>query len=137
MNLPYMSLEKISTRSFRVVLISLLLTAGAGRSLAGNVILEGQNKGDTNNWSAGNLQNWQELDFIPCRLQFTSSQGNNQVIELDFEHYNNGVPGIQNIFNFTTSSNVVFVAPPVLSAPPTATTWSYSFTVNILDNQPA
>ena len=29
MNLPYMSLEKISTRSFRVVLISLLLTAGA------------------------------------------------------------------------------------------------------------
>src|SRR5207249_1097039 len=31
-------------------------------------------------WSAGNLQNRQELDYIPCRLHWESAQGNNQVI---------------------------------------------------------
>src|SRR5437016_5775808 len=130
-----MSLGAISKRP--ALLLAMLLPVMAAKSFAGSVKLEGQNKGDTNTWSASNLQNWQELDFIPCRLQFTSSQGNNHTIELDFEHYNNGVPGIQNLFNFNTSSNVVFVSAPTLSAPPNATAWSYTFTINVLDNQPA
>src|SRR2546427_47000 len=122
----------------RLLLVSALLLFAIGPSIASNVTLEGQNKGDTNNWNAVNLQNWQELDTIPCRVHWTSAQGNNQVIELNFQHVSNGgFPGIQNLFNFSTSSNVVFTSPPVLAAPPAANTWSYSFTINILDGQPA
>src|SRR5262249_41103020 len=99
--------------------------------------LEGQNKGDTNNWSAGNLQNWQELDYIPCRLHFTSAQGNNQNVTINSEHYNNGTPGVENLSEFTFSPNVVVVSGPTLSAPPSQSTWSYSMTLTILDNQPA
>src|SRR6266446_5386863 len=102
-----------------------------------NIMLEGQNKGDTNTWTTGNLMNWAELDYIPCRVHFQTSQGSNQTITVYFEHYNNGFPGIQNLFYWSASSNVVFTAAPTLSAPPSAGTWSYTFTINILDNQPA
>ena len=95
--------------------IGMLLLGGANL-FATTISLEGQNKADTN-WYAGNLLNWAELDYIPCRLRFSSSQGNNQAIQLDFEHVKGAIPGIQNLFNFTTSSNVVFVSPPTLSAP--------------------
>src|SRR5439155_21540202 len=137
MKLAPKSLEPNSKRAVRVLLLSGLLVAAGVNSFAYSITLEGQNKGDTNNWFAGNLQNWQELDFIPCRVHWSRAQGNNQLIQLDFPHVNGAVPGIQNLFSFSTSPNVVFVAPPTLSAPPVAKTWSYTFTVNILDNQPA
>src|SRR5262245_1694021 len=105
-------------------------------AMGASISLEGQYKGDTN-WYAGNLQNWLELDYIPCRVHFAAnSQGNNQAITVSFEHINGGVPGILDLFYFTTSSNVVFTAGPTLSAPPTANIWSYNFTVNVLNNQP-
>src|SRR2546426_4692530 len=80
---------------------------------------------------------FRSLDFIPCRAHFSYSKGNDQTIVLYFEHRNNGFPGIENLFSFSTSPNVVFTAVPTLSAPPSSTTWSYTFTVNILNNQPA
>src|SRR5690349_2657264 len=135
MNLALMSSKltrKLSVKGLLLTFVGLL----SGQSLlaATSIVLEGQNKGDTNNWYAGNLQNWLELDYIPCRVRLTAAQGNNQTITLNFEHQNNGNPGIQNLFAFTCSSNVVFTAGPTLSAPPGANTWSYTFTINVLDN---
>src|SRR5437660_2673405 len=126
MNLAVMTVEPISKRLGRVLLLVVLLLAAMANSFATSITLEGQNKGDTNNWFAGNLQNWQELDYIPCRVHWVGQQGNNQIIELDFQHYTHGVPGIQNLFDFSTSPNVVFVSSPTLAAPPGATTWSYT-----------
>jgi len=40
----------------------LFLAFGQAASFGASEVLEGQNKGDTNTWSAGNLANWQELD---------------------------------------------------------------------------
>src|SRR5438876_854860 len=137
MNLTRNNLEPISKHWLRAVLMLLLLDWAGARSFAMSIILEGQNKGDTNNWFAGNLQNWQELDYVPCRVHWSSAQGNNEAIRIDFPHVNGGMPGFQNLFSFTTSANVVFASPPTLSAPPNSSTWSYSFTVNILNNQDA
>ncbi|HXU79623.1 MAG TPA: hypothetical protein VN794_23785, partial [Methylomirabilota bacterium] len=131
-----MNLDLIKSRAARVAALA-CLSVLLGQSAFGLTIsLEGLNKGDPINWSGGNLQNWQELDYIPCRVRYNNSPGS-QTVRVDFEHRNGGFPGIQDLFNFTTSSNVVFVSPPVLFAPPTADTWSYSFTINILDSQPA
>lgn len=94
-----------------------------------SITLQGQNKGNTNSWSAGNLMGWQELDFIPCRVLFAGS-GNDQTITITFPHLSGTTPGFENLFDFTTSSNVSFTSAPVLSAPASGD-WSYTFTVNI------
>src|SRR5437868_12958651 len=114
----------LSLRALNLVAGLLCLAVGQTTVFAG-ITLEGQDKGNTNTWSSGGLRNWAELDYIPCRVHFTSSQGNNQTIRVDFERINGGVPGVQDLYNFTTSSNVVFTSLPVLSAPPSANTWSY------------
>ena len=130
-----MNRERISKSSCRELFISLLmLVVLGGGTVVHAVILEGQNKGDTNTWSAGNLQDWQELDFIPCRIHWSGEQGNNLAVRIDFPHRSTGIPGFQDLFNFSNSANVFFVSPPVLSAPANSSTWSYSFTVNILNN---
>src|SRR5204863_3912954 len=113
--------------------LALICLLAPSSLIAASVMLEGQNKGDTNTWTASNLQNWLELDFIPCRVHMANNQGSNQTFTIYFEHYNGTTPGIQNLFSFTTSSNVVFAAPPSLFAPPTATSWSYTFTISVLD----
>ncbi len=82
-----------------ISLLLLTLSSLFGQAAFGyTIVLEGQNKGDTNNWYAGNLQNWQELEYIPCRVHFTGAQGSNQTIVIYFEHYNGnkGIPGFQN-----------------------------------------
>ena len=66
MILQPMNAERIlkSTPKLFMSVILLVLCACVEASGAG-VTLEGRNKGDFVNWYAGNLQNWQELDFIP------------------------------------------------------------------------
>ncbi len=128
-----MNLKLILNRHLNVALIALLCSLATHAAFAG-LKLQGQNKGDTNTWYDGGLLYWQELDYIPCRVEFTAAQGNNQTITVNFEHVNGGVPGVQNLFNFTSSSNIVFTAAPTLSAPPASANWSYTFTVNVLNN---
>src|SRR6266705_5838978 len=132
-----MSSGKISTRLQRALVIPVLLLLTAVESRAYSILLEGQNKGDTNNWFAGNLQGWQELDYVPCRVHWSSAQGNSNFVRIDFPRAKSGIPGFQDLFSFSNSANVVFSALPTLSAPPSSSTWSYSFTVNILNNQAA
>src|SRR5437660_8626323 len=115
----------VTRRVAMAALILALLQMTSWTTSAASIVLQGQNKGDAVNWYGGNLQNWQELDYIPCRVHFTSAQGNNQAITLSFEHRNNNVPGIQNLFNISSSNNVVITSAPVLSAPPGSSTWSY------------
>src|SRR6185436_12804933 len=99
--------EWISKRFSSALLVTVLLMVGKAERFATALTLEGQNKGD-NNWYSGNLQDWQELDFIPCRVHWSSAQGNNQTIQIDFPHRTTGVPGFQDLFSFSSSANVVF-----------------------------
>src|SRR5260221_13955168 len=108
----------------------LLLYCAGARSFAMSIALEGQNKGDTNNWFAGNLQNWQELDYVSCRVHWSSAQGNSNFIRICFPCANGGIPRFQDLFSSSNSAIVVFTAPPPLSAPPSSITWAYSFTVS-------
>jgi hypothetical protein len=113
-----------------IALVALAVPAlGQASGSVSSVALQGQNKGDTNTWSGGNLAGWQELDMIPCRVLFAGS-GNNQSITVYFPHLNGTTPGFENLYNFITSSNVSFVSPPVLSTPASGT-WSYTFVVNV------
>src|ERR1041384_540206 len=137
MNLALMSSKLTPKFSVRVLLLAVVGWLSGQSLQAGSILLQGQNKGDTNTRYGGNLQNWLELDYIPCRVYFSAAQGNNQTITLTFEHQNNGNPEIENLFTFTSSSNIVFTAGPTLSAPPSGSTWTYTFTVNVLDSQNA
>ena len=80
---------------------------------------------------------WRELDYIPVRVFLKGGPASNQPVRVDFEHGTATKPGIQNLTGFTVSSNVVFTSAPVLSAPLTTTTWSYSLAVTLTDNAPA
>jgi uncharacterized repeat protein (TIGR01451 family) len=116
--------------------VGLIILSLAQVALAGPYVLEGQHKGDTNTWVAGNLQNWQELDYIPCRIRISSGPIASQTFTINFPHLNGTTPGFENLYNFSASSNVVFLLPPVLSAPRNAD-WAWTFTVRVTDNQPA
>ena len=123
-------------RSALLALVVLLLTGVA--SYAGPFSLEGQNKGDTNTWiwSPGNLQNWQELDYIPCRVRISGGPVNNQTFTITFPHITGTTPGFENFYSFTNSANVVFVSGPTLFAPTTGD-WSYTFTINVTNSDVA
>ena len=57
-----MSLEIISKRLARAVLIPVVFLSVSARSFGTSIILEGQSKNAPGTWVSGNLQNWQELD---------------------------------------------------------------------------
>src|ERR1043166_7314936 len=109
---------------------------GQSSSFAASFALEGQNSGDTNTWTGGNLSNWKELDYIPCRFRITSGPVNNQAVTLGFPGITAGTPGFAGLFNFSATPNVQFVSPPTLSAPASGN-WSYTFTINVTDGNPA
>ena len=118
------------------VLTGFFLTTAAN-SLQGafSAVLQGQSRGSTQ-WIGGNLQNWRELDFIPCRVYLDGGPATSQFITIQFDHFSNRNPGIEDLSAFTTSSNVRFDVAPVLNAPSDQSTWSYTFTVSLTDNQP-
>src|SRR5689334_10685584 len=137
-NIAIMKYEILISRRVRAMLLALAaLLFGSAGAFAGGT-LQGQDKGNTNTWSSVNLLNWQELDFIPFRVAFTSGSGGNQTINLDFTHLSgNGVPGFEDLYNFTAfTPNVSIVSGPTLTMDPSGT-WHYSLTVNISDSNPA
>ncbi|HEU0010964.1 MAG TPA: Ig-like domain-containing protein, partial [Verrucomicrobiae bacterium] len=97
--------------------------------------LQGQSSNSTT-WINANLMGWGELDLIPCRVYITGGPANSKTISVDFNHFKGTTPGIENLTGWTTSPNVVFIAPPVLIAPILSGTWTYTFTVNITDRNP-
>src|ERR1043165_7162061 len=97
---------------FPIVLCALAIPM---RSLAGPIELQGQNKGNTNTWTTGNLMNWVELDYIPCRVFFNSGPVDNQTITLSFPHFSGTTPGFQNLYKFVPSPNAVITSGPTLT----------------------
>src|SRR6266404_1632385 len=116
-------------------------------SLAANTVqaagfsaqIQGQSFGSTN-WITGNLDGWAELDFIPMRVFMTGGSASNQTITVQFDHTKStaGTPhlGIENLYNFTSSPNVVITSGPTANTPSGQNTWSYTFVVNLTDNTP-
>src|SRR5688572_12865516 len=82
---------------------------------AGPFDLEGQSKGSST-WVSGKLLDWQELDYIPCRVRITGKAITNQSMKITFPRLNGTRPGFENLLSFTTSTNVTITS-PVLSAP--------------------
>lgn len=100
------------------------------------VLLEGQNKGDTN-WTSVNLQGWAELDYIPCRFNFGSGTAGAQSITINFPHLGGTTPGFEDLTGFSpATANLTFLSAPALSINPSGV-WSYTFTVQISDANPA
>src|SRR5262245_31574532 len=62
--------------------------------------LEGQNKGDTNTWSTGNLIGWAELDYIPMRVSFAVGSAGSHTVTLNFPHFSGKVFGFENLSQF-------------------------------------
>src|SRR3954471_22186045 len=119
-----MSLNLIYVRSLAVS-IPLMLGLFAGNTATGATLaLQGQSKGDPT-WIAGNLLNWQELDFIPCRVYITGGPVNNQSVTISFPHLSGTTPGVQDLFNFTASPNAAITSGPTLTVAASGV-WSYT-----------
>ena len=137
-----MNTNFISNRStFGVInkrtLVALALAPALLSSAFASPILEGQNKGDTTKWYNKNLQGWAELEYIPMRVYFAAGSAGSHTVRLDFPHLNGRIFGFQDLRNFSTfSSNAEFSSPPVLKTD-TSGVWSYTFTVNVADGNPA
>lgn len=126
----------------RVSLFAIFLLVGVHSVLALSGDLQGLSKGSATNgwnagsaWSGGNLQDWSELDYIPCRISLSGSPRSNQLVTVSFPHLQNGVPGFQNLYFLSNSANIIFDETPVLSATPGASERSYSMRVTVTDAQ--
>src|SRR5258707_72155 len=129
------SLRNPNPKLRSLFLAGLCLLAGHGAAFATSQ-LQGQNKGDTNTWSGVNLQNWQELDYIPFRVYVDKSPGI-LAITINFLHLSGTTPGFQDLTGFTLfTPNVVFISTPGLTTDPSGV-WNYQFTITVTDNTPA
>src|SRR5580765_5539645 len=115
------------------ILLSLLIGQAAG--YGGSFTLQGQSKGSTN-WITSNLQNWQELDYIPCRIYVTGGPLINQTLTVDFPHLSGTTPGFQDLTSFVPSSNAILTSAPTLTMAASGR-WTYTFEVNVTDGSPA
>jgi uncharacterized repeat protein (TIGR01451 family) len=97
--------------------------------------LEGQSRGSTK-WISGNLQNWRELDDIPCRVSINGGPISDQSITIDFPHLEKGIPGFEDLFDFTPSPNAIITSGPTLKISNSGTR-SYTFKVSVTNNAPA
>src|SRR5438552_1252876 len=80
------------------------------------------------------LQNWEELDTIPLRVNMTGGPVTGQTITVTFDHQktNGSVlkPGIQNLVGFAPSAGVTITSGPTLTIG-TGDVWEYTLTVNM------
>src|SRR5258706_6817895 len=129
--------------SFRNVWLAIAVSAslGASHTWAGGfkAELQAQSFGSTN-WSSANAMGWAELDYIPTRVSLTGGAANGKTVTVMFDHTKSlgsrVNPGIQNLYMFTPSANVVIISGPTLSAPVGQDVWSYTFKVNLTDSAP-
>jgi hypothetical protein len=114
--------------------VSLIMAAAATLTAAHShaaftAELEAQSFGSTN-WVTGHIGGWAELDLIPARIRLAGGPATNRTLTINFPQ-----AGIQNLYSFTPSANVEIISGPTLSAPISGK-WTYTFAVNLLDNQP-
>ena len=121
--------------ALRLVLVVAALFTVSATVKGASFTLQGQSQGSPT-WITSNLQNWRELDYIPCRLLIQGGPLANQTITITFPHLKGTTPGFQDLTGFTSSPNAVITSAPVLSAPE-GQDWSYTFTVTVTDGNPA
>src|SRR5262245_51191979 len=56
--------------------------------------LQGQSKGSST-WVSGNLRDWQDQDYIPCRVVITGRAVKDQIITITFPRMNGTRPGFE------------------------------------------
>src|SRR5215213_7106695 len=125
-----------------IVLVTWLTIMARVFALSGD--LQGLSQGNATNgwnansaWSGGNLQDWNELDYVPCRVTLSGSPRTNESVTITFPHFHSGIPGFQNLYFLSNSVNLVFDEEPVLNAPAASSDWSYSMRVTITNTQTA
>jgi len=71
MQFAAMKSKSILQRASSLVLLAVAL-CGLGSTSANAISyeLQGQSRNSTD-WIPGNLQNWRELDYVPCRVYIT------------------------------------------------------------------
>src|SRR5687767_8805407 len=121
--------------AFFLLAAVVLSTNPFSATAAFNARLQGQSRGSTA-WIGGNLQGWRDLDSIPCRVYLSGGPVNNKIITVEFDRMQGRNPGIQNLCQFTPSSNVLITSKPVLSASTNSPRWTYTFTIRLLDRNP-
>src|SRR5882724_10045111 len=127
-----------SLRRFGLALATVASLAASTAQAAFVGQLQGQSFPSTN-WITGNLNGWAELDFIPMRVYMTGGPASNQTITVQFDHTKTAGTlrqGIQNLYNFASSPNVVITSGPTPNTPSGQDIWSYTFTVKLTDNTP-
>ncbi|MDB6057426.1 MAG: tandem-95 repeat protein, partial [Verrucomicrobiales bacterium] len=100
--------------------------------------LQGQDKGSST-WSGNQISGWGELELIPFRLDVTAGPVTNQVLTISFPRDNAGIPpipGIQDLYNWSTSTNMLIASGPTLTTS-TGSTWVYTLTITVTNNQEA
>src|SRR5258708_19383645 len=70
-------------------------------------------------------------------MDFTLGPATNQTIVIQFDHTKTSgsavLPGIQNLYHFSNSPNIVITSGPTLSAPVGVDTWYYTLVLNYTD----
>ncbi|MGN6555588.1 MAG: hypothetical protein ACTHLW_17920, partial [Verrucomicrobiota bacterium] len=117
------------------IVTSLWLLLGQAAVMGVSLDLQGQSKGSTS-WISGNLQDWQELDYIPCRVYVTGGPVNAQSVTISFPHLSGSTPGVQDLFNFAASPNAQITSGPTLSMNGSGT-WSYTFQIKVNNSSSA
>src|SRR5262245_56553419 len=131
-----LAIQKFSRRFAGISAVVVFSVLGSFKAQGGfNAQLEGQNT-NSSTWISVNLMGWKELDYIPCRVLLTGGPANNKTITVQFDHFHSKIPGIENLTSWAPSTNVVITSGPTLNAPIGSMTWSYTFTINLLNTSP-
>ena len=125
---------RVRRRLVAFVLAVLAVFSSAQLAHAVSITLEGQDKSALT-WGS-KLQNWVELDCMNCRENITGGPGTNVVITITFPRSTGTTPVIQDLYNWSYTTNIVVVSPPTLTVN-TGNSWTYSLTITVTNNQQA
>ena len=75
------------------VAVCFALAWGGSAKAAFSAKLQGLDNGSTT-WGGGPLDDWAELDDVPCRVQFTGGPVTGQIITIEFDHFRGSIPAI-------------------------------------------
>ncbi len=114
MNTTFNPLGCTGLRRVIIGVLCVLLTQAA--VFGASFKLQGQSRG-CGAWISGNLRNWRDLDYIPCRILVSGGAVQDRTVRITFPELNNGRPGFESLLDFTPSPNVTINSGPTFSEP--------------------